>query len=81
MLQVSMRPRSVPPAAFSEALAAQASEAATGAGATATAAAKSAAGTAVAGGWGGRSQAAAAGPAFGAREDDAVERLLLPLDR
>lgn len=41
----------------------------------------SASSTAIAGGWGGSSQAAAAGPALGAREDDAVERLLLPLDR
>lgn len=82
MLQVSMRPRSVPPAAFGNALAAQAPEAATGAGASAaTAAAKSAPGSAITGGWGGgSSQAAAAGPALGVREDDAVERLLLPLD-
>lgn len=76
MLQVSMRPRSVPPAAIADALTAQVPEAV-----GATAAAMSAPGAAVAGGWGGSSQAAAAGPALGGREDDAVERLLLPLDR
>lgn len=80
MLQVSMRPRSVPSAAIADGLTAQAPDAAAGAGTAA--AAMSAPGAAVAGGWGaGSSQAAAAGPALGGREDDAVERLLLPLDR
>jgi hypothetical protein len=38
-------------------------------------------GTAVVGGWGGSSKAEVTWSSQGAREDDAVERLLLPLDR
>jgi hypothetical protein len=78
MLSVSMRPRSVAPAAMAAAE--------PGAGAAAAAGRDSAAGGSgvAAAGWGGSSAAGSADvpwPAQGGREGDSVERLLLPLDR
>jgi hypothetical protein len=79
MLSVSMRPRSVQPAAM--AAAESSSSAAAAAGREGAAGGSSAAAV---GGWGGSSAAVAADvpwPAQGGREGDSIERLLLPLDR
>lgn len=87
MLCVSMRPRSTAPAAAAAAAVAAAEAAgnrvsdAGGSVSTAAAVGTSSGSAAAVGGWGGSSKADVAWPAQGAREDDAVERLLLPLDR
>jgi hypothetical protein len=85
MLCVSMRPRSTAPASTAIAAAVEAAASirvSEAGGAVSTAAAVGAgSGAAAVGGWGGSSKAEVAWQAQGAREDDAVERLLLPLDR